>query len=395
MAIARVKVWVANEVLTASDLNSEFNNVLDSALALISPLTGTLNFNGNQATNLRFENQSATQSAAAEGVVYWHSTEDALHISSGTVQMRVPALAAIQHGELVGIISPSGSGNNGATTYSRIQLGTGLSISGTVLSASSVTQASGSWAIRGLSGNVTATTISVDAHSVVLRNNNGETVVHHDAGGLLLDSGASGLNGRDQAGAFSASQTLHAYYISNVTTIATVLADSAPPTGPDLTTLAGFSGYTYWAYIAPVPWNASSNFYLATLAGGWVHYQGGRRVLSAGTGTTETSVDCSAFVPVQAVNMQLATELRIDTIGGQSATHDDLFNLRTVSGATGYLHRIGGFNNGAGLAAIGGSAVILPATQTAYYLWEDKLGVTETRLATVYVQAYTTPNGDN
>ena len=98
MAISRVKSWVANEVLTASDLNAEFNNVLNNALSLVSPLTGTLNFNGNLATNLRIENQSATQSAAAEGVVYWHSAEDALHISSGTVQMRVPALAAIQHG---------------------------------------------------------------------------------------------------------------------------------------------------------------------------------------------------------------------------------------------------------------------------------------------------------
>ena len=393
MSIARVKVWSANEVLTASELNAEFNNVLDNALSLVSPLTGTLNFNGNLAMNLRLENQSATQSAAAEGVVYWHSAEDALHISSGTVQLRVPALAAIQAGELVGITNPTGV--SGATVFSRVQLGTGLSLSGTVLSSTTTAQASGSWTIRGLSGTVTATTISVDAHSVTLRNNNGQTVVHHDAGGLLLDSGASGLNGRDQAGAFSASQTLHAYYISNATTLATVLADSAPPTGPDLTTLAGFSGYTYWAYIAPVRWNASSNFYLATLAGSGVHYQGGRRVLSAGAATTETSIDASEFVPVEAVNMQLTTELRLDTIGGQSATHDDLFNLRTVSGATGYLHRIGGFNNGAGLAAIGGSGIILPATQTAYYLWEDKLGVTETRLATVYVQSYTAPNGDN
>ncbi len=41
MAISRIKVWVA-EVLTYSDLNAEFNNVLNNALSLISPLTGNL-----------------------------------------------------------------------------------------------------------------------------------------------------------------------------------------------------------------------------------------------------------------------------------------------------------------------------------------------------------------
>ena len=134
MAISRVKVWIAGEVLTASDLNTEFNNVLTQALALISPLTGDLNFNGNKATNLRFETQTATQSAGVEGIVYWQSTEDALHISDGTVQRRVPALAGVQAGELVGIVNPTSV--EGATVYSRIQLGTGLSLSGTTLSNS-------------------------------------------------------------------------------------------------------------------------------------------------------------------------------------------------------------------------------------------------------------------
>ena len=47
MAIGRVKTWIV-EVLTASDLNAEFNNIINNALSLISPLTGTLDANGNE-----------------------------------------------------------------------------------------------------------------------------------------------------------------------------------------------------------------------------------------------------------------------------------------------------------------------------------------------------------
>lgn len=44
MAISRVKVWIAGEVLTASDLNAEFNNILNNAASMISPLGGNLVF---------------------------------------------------------------------------------------------------------------------------------------------------------------------------------------------------------------------------------------------------------------------------------------------------------------------------------------------------------------
>src|SRR3989304_5532431 len=46
MALARVKVWIAGEVLTASDLNAEFNNVLDNAISLISPWTANTDAGG-------------------------------------------------------------------------------------------------------------------------------------------------------------------------------------------------------------------------------------------------------------------------------------------------------------------------------------------------------------
>lgn len=46
MALSRAKVWIAGEVLTASDLNSEFNNILNNAVDLWSPATKAPDLDG-------------------------------------------------------------------------------------------------------------------------------------------------------------------------------------------------------------------------------------------------------------------------------------------------------------------------------------------------------------
>lgn len=51
MALSRVKVW-SGGILLSADLNAEFNNILNNALSLISPLTGDLAFGGNRLTGL-------------------------------------------------------------------------------------------------------------------------------------------------------------------------------------------------------------------------------------------------------------------------------------------------------------------------------------------------------
>ena len=48
MSLSRTKTWIAGEVLTAADLNTEFNNILNNALSLISPLTGALDVDGKE-----------------------------------------------------------------------------------------------------------------------------------------------------------------------------------------------------------------------------------------------------------------------------------------------------------------------------------------------------------
>lgn len=63
MTLARIKTWIAGEVLTASDLNAEINNILNNPSSLISPLTltGTLTMS-NAAVN---ESQGGTIASAA------------------------------------------------------------------------------------------------------------------------------------------------------------------------------------------------------------------------------------------------------------------------------------------------------------------------------------------
>ena len=87
IALARTKVWVAAEVLFASDLNAEFNSVLNNALSLISPLTGNLDFNFTQAVQFRAENLSATPTAAAAraGRLYFQTTLDVTQIDDGGI----------------------------------------------------------------------------------------------------------------------------------------------------------------------------------------------------------------------------------------------------------------------------------------------------------------------
>lgn len=52
MAISRVTTWNSGQILTASALNGEIDNIINNALALISPLTGNLNINGNTLQNI-------------------------------------------------------------------------------------------------------------------------------------------------------------------------------------------------------------------------------------------------------------------------------------------------------------------------------------------------------
>src|SRR3990167_798790 len=101
MALARLKDWGAADVLTEPDLEAEFDRIYNNPLALISPLTGNLNCNSKQLTNLLFETQAASQTAANEGRVYYQTTEDQVHVDDGTNIRRVPTIASVARGDII------------------------------------------------------------------------------------------------------------------------------------------------------------------------------------------------------------------------------------------------------------------------------------------------------
>lgn len=65
MALSRVKVW-GTEILTAADLNAEFDNILNNASSLISPLSGALDWDG-YAHTLDAAGVTTAQSTTAIG----------------------------------------------------------------------------------------------------------------------------------------------------------------------------------------------------------------------------------------------------------------------------------------------------------------------------------------
>jgi len=233
------------------------------------------------------------------------------------------------------------------------------------------TATKGLYGIRNLVGNTTTTTIVVTADYAVLRNSNHQTKIHTTVS-LTIDSAVSGLNGRDQAGAFTAGQDLHWYLISDGTNVRGVLADSGPSTGPDLATVAAFSGYTFWCYGGTLEWNGSSNFIPARLRGDRVWYEAEQQVLTNGTQAAETAVTISGHVPAIAYDYHVRWKIELGSAGA---------TLRVVAGTV-YTTidtdtNSTGFNSG---------HLDVPNTTNLYYTSPDADDVS------LWVLSYTVPN---
>lgn len=168
----------------------------------------------------------------------------------------------------------------------------------------------GTWQQRNLQGTLSTTALTASADVVVLRGPSSVMKVHESVGAVTIDPAVAGLNGRDQVGGFTANQDLHAYWISNGTFIRGVWADSAPPVGPDLTTLAAFAGYTSWAYLGAFKWTGASAFIPARVMGSRVYYETREVALNAGTATTEATVSVASAVPAAAGRVILEALLR-------------------------------------------------------------------------------------
>lgn len=119
MALARVKEWVAQEVLTADDQNDEFDNILDNALSLISPLTGSLAAGGFDITGLdELALNDAATDASAAGRLRRNATEITWHDGTATYNLNIFRLLAVSNAEATSTSS----------SYSTFKTFSGLSI---------------------------------------------------------------------------------------------------------------------------------------------------------------------------------------------------------------------------------------------------------------------------
>lgn len=229
------------------------------------------------------------------------------------------------------------------------------------------------------------------ADAVVLRSSAGGTVVRTATGTVTNNISTAGpaANGRDQAGAFSASSWVHFYWVWNGTTLATVSSAVAPPTGPTLPT-----GYTHWAYICALRLNASTQFLRTFLRGRQTYYadQGVTQILVGGGATVETSVSTASLVPPNALTALLYMDGDITT--NASGVGNVSYSIRVLTGVNaitkGCILQIA---NNSSFTPISDSVEEIPNIgQSIFYIW---VNTTSAAIAlNLFIHGYTNPNGD-
>jgi len=267
-------VWVNGDVLTAPDLDAEFDNIINNATALVSPLTTSLDFGSNQAVAMRLENRTSNPSPTVD--------------STGRIFIYTPeGLVAMHDGVRAGVlVGPS-------EALSRVS-----GLQGSLISNIGSFQANEYQLRRGGSQQLAIAMTATSSFSV-----NTQT-----AGPIA--------NGRDQAAAF-ASTDVHFYAISTgtfSTAIAGVCSSNAPPTGPTLP-----SNYTYWAYLCSAKYaTASSAIPIDHVLHGATLRFSGQALINVNTTTvsiTSAAIQPKLYIPSAAVAMLLRPRIT----GGYSA----------------------------------------------------------------------------
>jgi len=270
MALSRVKTWVDGEVLFSADQNGEFNNILNNPIALISPTTGAINFNG----------------LAHSGLV-----PSAVTASSGST------------GQPLGVL-PSG-------TVGFINVGTAVSrVSGLVATLSSQ---SGTFAADGfvMRSTASALTWSVTATSSF---------------GASVGTAGPAAGGRDVAAAFSSTE-VHWYAITTgpgSTAPACVVSSKAPPLGPVMP-----ATYTGWTYLGGSPYSSASTTVSVPhrMRGAKTYYDALAGVLSVGHSTAEVTLSLANAVPANATEMLIYYDV------STTAAANGVARLRLITGS--------------------------------------------------------------
>jgi len=173
--------------------------------------------------------------------------------------------------------------------------------------------------VLGLRGNQNAgsplTKIDLSADLVTSVDGAGAATNETAVAVATLDLGLAGpaANGRDQAAAFAAGSWINVFRIYNPTTGAGAWTAStaAPTAGPALP-----AGFTRWAYATTLRWNAASNLVPCLVEGNTIVYDlvdnSVNRVISGGTATVMTAIDCSAYVPPNALRANFIANLTVN-----------------------------------------------------------------------------------
>lgn len=252
--------------------------------------------------------------------------------------------------------------------------------------------------INGLQAKNNATTPNTKydfvADMVALRNpSTGVVVVRTNTGTITCDitlpsSGStSTANGCDQTKISAlTSQWVHFYFIWDGTTLATLASLTAPPTGPTLP-----SGYTHWAYIGAIRLNGSSQLVPTYMRGGKAYYRARQIAVSAGSATSETSLDISALIPPNALDWHGSIDVIKGTTNGSGAITLTTF-VRIYTGEN-YIVAVMELT---GLGATSSTQVTGPSWnapnigQAFYYFHSISPGTSPS--ASIFVLGYTVPN---
>lgn len=276
------------------------------------------------------------------------------------------------------------------------QLDQGIASNSTLITALTATVAAitATYGVRGLTGANNAgtpnTKLDLAYSEVVLRNSSGNIILAV-SGSFTVDAGAAGpiLNGRDQAGAFSASQFLHFYAIAGSGQTTGGLVSTVAPTtvtGPTLP-----SGYTHWAYLTSVRWDGSSHLLAVFVRGDTVSYSTIQAPLINGSATAETAITINTLVPASALGFVINVVSFGGTTDGSGALISTL-KLRVVSGTdltNSVISVVSGITTAITFAV--GSLPIPNISQTLLYLHTVTTG--SSPVATIAILSYRVPNG--
>jgi hypothetical protein len=299
MTLTRIKSWIPGEILTAADLNAEFNNLLGNPTTLISPLQAALDFNNHRSYNFVLEHTVADPppSPASEGRLFYDAVTDQVKVDTGTaIQVVGPGV----------IVTSTSTATSTSTSGSVVTVMGGMGTH-----------------VKGLHGTISSNLATFQAFEFLFQSTSPSLPSYLMTGmkdvSFTINCQTAGpvAGGRDVPGGLTGTQA-HYYAITtgeNSTSPAGTVSSLSPHTsdgGPALPT-----SYVGWAYLCSAVYNVTSSVPAVlsqTVCGGQTHLittsnfagagQGNGAgvpiVASAGTSSVETSVRVDAYVPAMA-----------------------------------------------------------------------------------------------